>query len=372
MTFSSAARVVERAIEQRAFPAAVVEVGDATRPLWQHAAGHLTFDAGALPATIDTIFDLASLTKVLATASIVMREVERGALALDDAVAQHLDSWQGVDRSSVTIRDLLSHSAGLTAWAPFFHEHRGRAAFERAITRLPLEYAPRTKSVYSDLGFMLLGFILDGVRDPGFRSRGEGSRLSERFDSLRTQMAVAEDLQFHPPDVWKQRTAPTEVDTWRGRLLVGEPHDENCAALGGVAGHAGLFGTAAAVGACARHVLQILKGRTGVFRKETVEHFISRRADIPESSRALGWDTMLPTSSCGARMSPRAFGHTGFTGTSLWIDPDRRVYVVLLTNRVHPTRANDAILRIRPALHDAVMEDLERDPGSGIRNPGLY
>jgi CubicO group peptidase (beta-lactamase class C family) len=341
--------VLERAVEERASPAAVVEVGDATRPFWQHAIGSLTFDAGARSATLDTIFDLASLTKVLATTPIVMQQIERGALGLDDPVAQHVDSWRGADRSSVTIRDLLSHSGGLTAWVPFFREHRGRAAFERAIAALPLEYAPRTKSVYSDLGFMLLGFILD-----------EGSHLSQRFDSLRTQMGVAEDLQFQPPDIWKRRTAPTEIDPWRGRLLAGEPHDENCFALGGVAGHAGLFGTAAAVGACARHVLQILDGRTGVFQHETVERFITRRAEVPGSSRALGWDTMLPTSSCGTRLSPRAFGHTGFTGTSLWIDPDRGVYVVLLTNRVHPTRANDAVARVRPALHDAVIEDLEK------------
>ncbi len=126
-------------------------------------------------------------------------------------------------------------------------------------------------------------------------------------------------------------------------------HDENAHALGGAAGHAGLFGTVAAVGDYARHLLQILDGRTGAFRRETLEAFTTRDVTVPGSSRALGWDTMLPTSSCGTRMSPRAFGHTGFTGTSLWIDPDRRVYVVLLTNRVHPTRENDAIKQVRAA-----------------------
>jgi CubicO group peptidase (beta-lactamase class C family) len=172
-------------------------------------------------------------------------------------------------------------------------------------------------------------------------------------------MGIVEDLQFHPPDVWRPRTAPTEHDiTWRHRVLVGEVHDENAAALGGAAGHAGLFGTAAAVGQHARHLLQILEGRTGAFDRRTVETFIMRCADIPGSSRALGWDTMLPTSSCGRLMSERAFGHTGFTGTSLWIDPERGVYVVLLTNRVHPSRANDAIRQVRPAVHDAVMKEL--------------
>jgi CubicO group peptidase (beta-lactamase class C family) len=165
-------------------------------------------------------------------------------------------------------------------------------------------------------------------------------------------------MQFHPPALWKPRTAPTEVDPWRGRLLVGEVHDENAAALGGAAGHAGLFGTAAAVGQYARHLLQILEGKVGVVRRATLETFIARRTGIPGSSRALGWDTMLPASSCGSGMSPRAFGHTGFTGTSLWIDPDRAVYTVLLTNRVHPSRGNDAIKQIRPAVHDAVMREL--------------
>jgi CubicO group peptidase (beta-lactamase class C family) len=213
---------------------------------------------------------------------------------------------------------------------------------------MPLEYAPRAQSVYSDLGFMLLGFILDNDQP-----------LAARFDALRAQMGIVEDVQFNPPSLWLRRTAATEIDEWRGRLVVGEVHDENAHALGGVAGHAGLFGTAAAVGQHARHLLQILEGKIGAFRRDSLEMFITRRSDVPNSSRALGWDTMLPSSSCGGRMSPRAFGHTGFTGTSLWIDPDRGVYVVLLSNRVHPSRANDAIKQVRPAFHDAVMAALD-------------
>jgi CubicO group peptidase (beta-lactamase class C family) len=274
-----------------------------------------------------------------------MQQVERGAVGLDALVSRHIPSWKGADRGDVTIRDLLSHSAGLTAYVPFFREIEGRAALEHAICTAPLEYPPRTQSIYSDLGFMLLGFMLD-----------EDVPLARRFESLLAQMGVVEDLQYIPPLLWKKRTAPTELDSWRGRLLVGEVHDENCAALGGVAGHAGLFGTAAGVGACARHVLQVLDGRIGAFSRPTLDTFIARRTDVPGSSRAFGWDTMLPTSSCGTRLSPRAFGHTGFTGTSLWIDPDRRVYVVLLTNRVHPTRTNEAIRQVRPAVHDAVMQ----------------
>jgi CubicO group peptidase (beta-lactamase class C family) len=278
-----------------------------------------------------------------------MQQVERGSLGLDDCVGEYISAWEGADRAHVTIRDLLSHSGGLTGYVPFYRDYSGRTEFERAICSVPLEYEPRAKSVYSDLGFMLLGFILE-----------REVTLPARFDALRRQMALVEDMQFHLPSIWKQRTAPTEIDPWRGRLLVGEVHDENAAALGGAAGHAGLFGTAAAVGQYARHLLQILEGKVGAFQRDTLEIFIARRTDIPGSSRALGWDTMLPASSCGGAMSARAFGHTGFTGTSLWIDPDRGVYVVLLTNRVHPSRTNEAIKQVRPAVHDAVMGELER------------
>jgi serine-type D-Ala-D-Ala carboxypeptidase len=342
-----ARRVLQHATAARAFPAAVAEAGDATTPLWREPFGRLTFDAGAPATADDTIFDLSSLTKVLSTTPLVMQQVERGAVALDDPLARHFASWQGEDRAAVTIRDVLSHTAGLPGgWVQLFREHQGAGAYERAIARIPLEYPPRTRSVYSDLGFMLLGFLLD-----------RGVSLSTRLATLLGQMGIVDLMQFNPPALWARRIAPTEIDPWRERLLVGEVDDENAAALGGIAGHSGLFGTVAAVGEHARHLLQILDGRTGAFRRDTLEEFIRRQDNAPGSSRALGWDTMLPTSSCGTRMSPRAFGHTGFTGTSLWIDPDRGVYVVLLTNRVHPTSGNMAIREVRAALHDAVMED---------------
>jgi CubicO group peptidase (beta-lactamase class C family) len=233
----------------------------------------------------------------------------------------------------------------LTAHLAFFRDYRGRADFERAICELPLEYAPRSRSVYSDLGFMLLGFILDDV--------GRGA-LDVQFGRVVEQGDLGE-LTYRPPQGWYARTAPTEVDPWRGRLLVGEVHDENGWALGGVAGHTGLFGTADAVGRFARILLRTWRGATTLVRPESLATFTARTG-VPDSSRALGWDTMLPTSSCGSRMSAAAIGHTGYTGTSLWIDPVAGVYAVLLTNRVHPRRSNDAILAVRPAFHDAVMQ----------------
>ena len=346
--FGRARDVLQHAIAARAFPAAVAEVGTSTQPLWRHACGRLTFSLDSPATADDTVFDLASLTKVLATTPLVMRQVERGAMDFDDPVSRHLPYWVGGDRQSVTIRDLLAHSSGLPAHRPFSRDLQGRPAIEAAILATPLEYVPRSRSVYSDLGFMLLGFVLDDI-----------TPLPLQFDALRAQMGGVQDLQFHPPGIWKKRTAPTRRHDTRG-LLVGDVDDDNAWALEGAAGHAGLFGTAAAVGECARHVLQVLDGRIGAFRRDTLETVVSRRMDVPGSSRALGWDTMLPTSSCGTRMSPRAFGHTGFTGTSLWIDPEARIYAVLLTNRVHPTPQNDAIQAVRRAFHDAVMESVGR------------
>ena len=195
---------------------------------------------------------------------------------------------------------------------------------------------------------MLLGFV---VEDAGAAS------LHAQTDGLVETLTDA-PLLFNPPARLRSGIAPTEHDPWRGRRLVGEVHDENCWALGGVAGHAGLFGTAAAVGDFARAMLTSLAGTDGRLADQRVAQEFVTRAGVPGSSRALGWDTMLPTSSCGTKMSPTAFGHTGFTGTTLWIDPERRIYVVLLTNRVNPTRHNTAIQQVRPAFHDAVLTAL--------------
>jgi CubicO group peptidase (beta-lactamase class C family) len=262
----------------------------------------------------------------------------------------------------VKIRDLLEHSSGLTAYLPFYRDHAGRQEFQHAIAMLPLEYAPRTQSIYSDLGFMLLGFILEDAQPNTASFRGapgafDPSRsLATQFHRL-ASFFTAEPLRFTPPRSWRPRTAPTEVDPWRGRLLVGEVHDENTWALGGVAGHAGLFGTAAAVGAFARAVLRTLAGETVLAAPDTMRRFLTK-SSVPGSSRALGWDTMLPTSSCGGSLSPTSIGHTGFTGTSLWIDWERDFYVVFLTNRVHPTRENNRIKNVRPQLHDAIVAEL--------------
>ena len=336
--------ILSAGVADGAFPAATAEVGTRDGIVWTAAYGCLDPEIGD-EATVDTVFDLASLTKVIATTTLVMRAVDEGRIGLADRVRRWLPAWRGSDRDAVTIEDLLTHSAGLTAHLPFYRDHRGRAEFEHAICTLPLECPPRTRALYSDLGFMLLGFILAD-------SNG-GRPLDRQFRALGEERDWG-DLRFLPPADWRRRTAPTEFDAWRGRLARGEVHDENAWALGGVAGHAGLFGSVRAVGAFARDILRGGHPDDPLVAPTTLIRFLAE-SRVPGSSRALGWDTMLPTSSCGTRMSPEAVGHTGFTGTSLWLDPRAGTYVALLTNRVHPTRANDRILAVRPAFHDAVM-----------------
>ena len=336
---ASVGPILQRAIADRVFPGAVVEVGRAHGTLATVAAGAHTYDAASTAVDDRTIYDLASLTKVLSTTALVAGELARDRMRLNDRLRHWIAAWTGEDRQTVTIQDLLEHASGLPAHRPYYQTRRGRASFELAICEEPLAYLPRTQSIYSDPGFMLLGFALENAA---------GARLDQQFDAWRDREIGADvELRFLPGAEWRARIAPTE-DTAFDEERRGEVHDENAEALGGVAAHAGLFGTAAAVAACARWWMQ----------SPALARF-SQKTTVPASSRALGWDTMLPTSSCGTKLSPSAIGHTGFTGTSLWIDPAKDLYVVILSNRVHPTRERDGMQEVRRALHDAIVTDLE-------------
>jgi len=321
------------------FPAATAEAGSSAGPIWSEAFG----------TDLDTPFDLASLTKVIATTTVVMELVRTSAVRLEDRVSDFFDEWRGVDREAVTVRDLLEHASGLSARlldAP----PEGRREFEHDICTMPLEYSPRTQSIYSDLGFILLGFL---AADRG------GAPLNELFDGVMVRLKP-DLLTFTLSQAARRRAAPTrpmDEDARRGRDLVGEVHDNYAAALGGVAGHAGLFGTASAVGAFAAAVLRAARETGDDFpaplTPELVRTF-TRKTTVHGSSRALGWDTMLPTSSCGTRMSTDAFGHVGYTGTSLWVDPVRDRYFVLLTNRVFGHGSLEDMRTVRRAFHDAL------------------
>jgi serine-type D-Ala-D-Ala carboxypeptidase len=357
--FQLAQRVLDEAISAGVTPCAVAEVGDRTEAVWRQAVGRLTPDRSAPAASDDTVFDLASLTKVLAATPLAMQLVNGRRLDLRTRVAEIVPGWRGLDREAVSVADLLAHSSGLPAHQPLYRTCVGPAEFERAICSEPLAYRPASASLYSDLGFILLGFLLERVAGEPLDAQFERLRAglddaASRRDASGTARPL--EVRFRPPAGWQDRVAPTRATI--SQLCV--THDENAAALNGVAGHAGLFGTAPAVGAVARAVLRAVldaHGEPVLASRETVLRFVSR-AGIPGSSRALGWDTMLPSSSCGAHMSARAFGHTGFTGTSLWIDPEAGIYVVLLTNRVYPESGSaDGVNALRRAFHDAVMTE---------------
>ena len=347
----AARAVLARAVHDRIVPAAAAEVGDSRGVLWREAFGRLLFDEAAAPATPETVFDLASLTKPIATTSAVMTLVERKTLDAREPIAACVDGWRGADRESATVRDLLEHASGLSARlldAP----PRGRHEFEHEICAQPLEYPPRTRSVYSDLGFILLGFIVE--------DRAHSSLAAEFEEMVAAPRDLASDiLTFDVSGISRDRIAPTlpmPDDPRRGRMLVGEVHDNYAAALGGVAGHAGLFGTAGGVGAFARTVLRGARGDETApppFSPALVAR-ATTKSSVPSSSRALGWDLMLATSSCGTRLSSAAFGHVGFTGTSLWIDPVLDRYFVLLANRVCGGGTVDQMRDVRRAFHDAL------------------
>jgi len=329
--------VLENALRSGIFPAATVDVGSSAGPLWQDA----------LDTPFDTPFDLASLTKAIATTTVVMNLVSNNLVALDEPLARSMSEWRGDDRSGVTVRDLLEHASGLAARlvdAP----PGSRREFEHEICTMRLEYTPRIQSIYSDLGFILLGFLA--------ADRGQAS-LDSQFAQLAQPIAPALTFALSADD--RRRAAATTAlveDIRRGRVLKGEVHDNYAAALGGVAGHAGLFGPAEAVGTFARAVLRAARGDETVASPLTpaMVRLFTRPSAVPGSSRALGWDTMRPTSSCGTHMSPAAFGHVGFTGTSLWIDPDRDRYFVLLTNRALTGASVEGMRDVRRAFHDAL------------------
>lgn len=352
-TMQKADAVLDRYLAEKAFPGGVLAVGKDGALVHLHPFGHLSYDPGSAKVEADTLYDLASLTKVVATTTMAMMLVDDGRLDLRKRVSDFLPGFRGPGKDKVTVWHLLTHSAGIDWWAPLYKEIKGKQAYLKRIEAMDLVYEPGTKSVYSDLGVILLGDILERVA-------GEGLDVFART-RIFAPLGMHDTL-FRPGPELLPRIAPTENDPWRGRVIRGEVHDENAYALGGVAPHAGLFSTAPDL---ARFCQMLLYG--GVFEqhrlvsRQVVEEF-TRRAGVPGSSRALGWDTPSQPSSGGTLLSARAFGHTGFTGTSIWIDPEKRLFIILLTNRVHPTRENNLIREVRPAVADAVVGGLLPPP----------
>jgi beta-N-acetylhexosaminidase len=297
------------------------------------------------------MYDLASLTKVVATTTAVMALVEDGKLDLDERVAAIIPAFARNGKGDVRIRNLLLHNSGLAAFHLYYTRLTTAQAVFDSICSEALEYPTGTRTVYSDLGFITLGKVVERVT-----GRSLDAFVRERFFAPLGMHAT----MFRPPDSLRARCAPTEVDTyWRQRRVQGTVHDETADLLGGVSGHAGLFSTASDLSRFAQMLLN--RGEYGgrrYLRPETVDLFTRRAAG---TSRTLGWDTRSAQgSSAGHWFSLRSYGHTGFTGTSIWIDPDQRMFVVFLTNRVHPTRENKRLLVFRAILHDAVRRAMSR------------
>jgi CubicO group peptidase (beta-lactamase class C family) len=350
--FRPALEILARGVESRAFPGASLVVVHQEKVALAASLGRFTYEASSPPITRFTVFDLASVTKVLATTAAAMVLFERGRLALEMPVAELLPEFvAGTDdsrRKQVTVRMLLAHSSGLPGYVRLFERARGRREIIKAACEVPLSADPMSRAEYSDIGFIVLGAALE-------RAAGEeldGFCRREIFEAL-----DMDSTWFCPPPDEKTKIPPTDGgNDFRGRLIQGEVHDENAAAMGGVAGHAGVFSSATDVSKFAQCML---RGGSPILRSETVQIFTRKEELPPGTDRALGWDTPSQPSQSGRLFSLGSYGHLGFTGTSLWCDPKKQAAVILLTNRVWPDRKSEEIKQIRPAVHDAVMSALE-------------
>jgi serine-type D-Ala-D-Ala carboxypeptidase len=349
--FRAAYSVLDTAIRDRGFPGAAFGVLAQDRVLALDGVGHFTYDPAASPVTASTVFDLASVTKVMATTSMAMLLYQNGQLILDRPLAQILPAFangepSGSPRHAVTLRMLLAHASGLPGYVRLFETSDGPEELLGACLQLSLQAAPGTHSDYSDPGFILLGKAMEVIAGETI----EDFSAREVFTPLSMSSTC-----FRPAPGWRTAIPPTEDDVnFRHRIIQGEVQDENCFILGGAAGHAGLFSNALDPLRLAQCLLQ----QKLLFRTETIRLF-TQRAGLPQdSSRALGWDTPSPPSSSGKFFSCRTAGHLGYAGTSLWIDFEREVAIVLLTNRTWPDRQSQLIRAVRPAFHDAAMAAL--------------
>jgi CubicO group peptidase (beta-lactamase class C family) len=346
--FARAFSVLGAAIAARGFPAAVTAVTSRGRLVALKAFGRFTFEPESPSIAEDTIFDLASVSKVVATTAMAMSLYERGELDLDSVVRNIIPEFAGNDprRDEVTLRMLLAHSSGLPAYEKLFEQAQTPNQLLRRAYATPLSAEPGSVAAYSDIGFMILGEVL---------ARLAGEDLDRFCQSNIFGPLGMTNTCFRPPQPLRASIPPTANDTWfRHRIIQGEVHDENASVMGGVAGHAGVFSSARDLAVFAE---SMLSGRLA--RRETVALFTRRDTLVIGSSRALGWDTPSAPSQSGSYFSRSSFGHLGYTGTSLWIDPERQLTVTLLTNRTWPDNRNQAIQQVRPAFHDAIVEALE-------------
>ncbi len=357
--------VIEKAIAEKAFPGATLAVGYRGK-VAIHAFGKLSYGAKAAATVPATMYDIASLTKVVATTTLVEKLAEGDfavPLDLDAKIERYLPEWasgpQPAWRHRVTVRHLLTHTSGLPAFKEYWRTTNSAVTAKRSTNKQdtldkifaePLEYEPGTKEIYSDLGIILMAEIIE---------RLTGRALDDLAKNYIFAPLGLKDTIYRPPKKFWPQIAPSEIDNnFRHRLVQGEVHDENAFAIGGVSGHAGLFSTAPDLAAFCQMLLNGgVYAHQRILQRATIAQFTAPQ-QLSNGTRTLGWAVPTEGGSSGHYFSAHSFGHTGFTGTSIWIDPDRELFVVFLTNRVHPTRENTKIQQVRPALHDAVMQAL--------------
>jgi beta-N-acetylhexosaminidase len=348
--------VIEKGVKDKAFPGATLAVGFRGQ-VAIHAFGKLSYDAKSPAVKPTTMYDIASLTKVVATTTLVAKLAEGDfavPLDLDAKVERYLPEWAGGPqpewRHRVTVRHLLTHTSGLPPFKEYWRTSKSKQDTLTKIFAEPLEYEPGTKEVYSDLGIILMAEIIE---------RLTGRKLDDLASSFIFSPLGMKDSMYKAPKKLWPTIAPTEVDNnYRHRLIQGEVHDENAFAIGGVSGHAGVFSTAPDLAAFCQMLLNGgVYAHQRILRRATLAQFTTPQ-QLSGGSRTLGWAVPTPGGLSGHYFSAHSFGHTGFTGTSIWIDPDRQLFVVFLTNRVHPARENQKIQQVRRDLHDAVMQAL--------------
>ena len=348
---SGALAVLAGGITQRAFPGAAFAVSRSGNIVLQGAIGRFTYDEASEDVTLSTVFDLASVTKVVATTAVAMLLYDRGRFNLQQRVVDALPEFGTDDRrrEQITMEMLLAHSSGLPAYERLFERARSREELMKLACKVPLVAHPATHAEYSDIGFILLGEILERIAEEPL----DIFCAHEIWTPLHMKSTC-----FRPAERFRIQIPPTRDDReFRRRVIEGEVHDENASVMGGVSGHAGAFGNTSDLMSFSAAMLGY---GPELFRKETIAMFTRRQPSPAGTSRALGWDTPSSPSQSGKHFSPSSFGHLGYTGTSIWVDGERKIAIALLTNRTWPDNRSKLIKQIRPAFHDAVMEEVLR------------
>jgi CubicO group peptidase (beta-lactamase class C family) len=344
--------VINAAIKDHASPGATIAVARRGKLLMLKGYGHTDWAAGAPRATDSTMYDMASLTKVVATTTAAMILEEEGKLDIERTVASYLPEYDVPDKRAITVRMLLTHTSGILSNHPLWKEAKGREQYFQGMIKFPLKNPPGTTALYTDWNMVLMQFIIERIT---------GQTLDQFVEARVFGPLGMRDTRYNPAESLKPRIAPTETEDFRGGQVWGVVHDETAWVLGGVSGNAGLFSSARDL---AVFVQMLLNGGSyngvQIVKPTTVARWTARQR--PDASRALGWDTPSPNSSAGRFFSPWSWGHTGFTGTSIWADPTRELLVVLLTNRVNPTRDNQKIGPLRRAVADAVQQSIVDAP----------